>query len=89
MHSIEVLVCQLKPPLPAGEVLRIHKVPRRYRDGCWTGAEEWRRRVIHLDDELFVLNKPSRLPTQRHESNAVECVGGRGPNTSPSIFSPT
>jgi len=59
-----------------GERVRVHEAPRRYRDGCWTGAAEWRRRVIHSDDELFVVNKPSRLPTQAHESNAVECVGG-------------
>jgi 23S rRNA-/tRNA-specific pseudouridylate synthase len=44
----------------AGERLRVHQQPRRYRDGCWLGAEAWRRRIVYSDEEIFVVNKPSR-----------------------------
>ena len=54
----------------------MHKRPRRYRNGCWIGADAWSRRVVYVDDDVLVVNKPARLPTQSHESNAAECVGG-------------
>jgi 23S rRNA-/tRNA-specific pseudouridylate synthase len=53
-------------PLLAGERIRVHKQPRRYRDGCWLGAEAWRARVVYSDEDIFVVNKPSALPTQSH-----------------------
>jgi hypothetical protein len=56
--------------------VRVHVHPRRYRDGCWLGAAAWRARVLHEDDDYFVVNKPARLPTQAHESNGCECVPG-------------
>ena len=56
--------------------VRVHAHPRRYRDGCWLGAAGWRARVVHEDDDFFVVNKPARLPTQAHESNGCECVPG-------------
>ena len=56
--------------------VRVHVHPRRYRDGCWLGAAAWRARVLHDDDDYFVVNKPARLPTQAHESNGCECVPG-------------
>ena len=56
--------------------VRVHVHPRRYRDGCWLGAAGWRARVVHEDDDYFVVNKPARLPTQAHESNGCECVPG-------------
>jgi 23S rRNA-/tRNA-specific pseudouridylate synthase len=62
--------------LAPGRRLRIHKDPRRYRDGCWLGGDEWRARTIHECADYLVVNKPARLPTQAHESNATECVVG-------------
>ena len=37
----------------AGEVIRVHKHPRRYRDACWLGSDTWRRRVVHESDSLL------------------------------------
>ena len=60
----------------AHQRVRVHAHPRRYRDGCWLGAAAWRARVVYEDADLFVVNKPARLPTQAHESNGCECVPG-------------
>lgn len=65
-----------RPSCPPGERTRIHLNPRRYRDGCWLGRDAWRARIIHEDDDLLVVCKPARLPTQAHESNASECLPG-------------
>ena len=37
-------------------------------------AAAWRARVVYEDADLFVVNKPARLPTQAHEINGCECV---------------
>ena len=65
-----------RPSCSPGERTRIHLNPRRYRDGCWLGRDAWRARIIHEDDDLLVVCKPARLPTQAHESNASECLPG-------------
>ena len=44
--------------------IRVHVNPRRYRDGCWLGELEWRKRVVFENADFFVVNKPARLPTQ-------------------------
>ena len=54
----------------------MHKRPRRYRHACWLGADAWRHRVVHEDDAILAVNKPHRLPSMAHESNAVEHCGG-------------
>jgi hypothetical protein len=57
--------------MPAGTRLRVHPYPRRY-PACY--ATDWHAAVIHLDDDLLVLNKPVGLPCMPHESNAAEHV---------------
>ena len=54
----------------------MHKRPRRYRHACWLGRDAWLERVVHETDAILVVNKPHRLPSMAHESNAVEHCGG-------------
>ena len=54
----------------------MHKRPRRYRHACWLGRDAWLDRVVHESDAILVVNKPHRLPSMAHESNAVEHCGG-------------
>ena len=54
----------------------MHKRPRRYRHACWLGRDAWLDRVVHESDTILVVNKPHRLPSMAHESNAVEHCGG-------------
>ena len=53
----------------------MHKRPRRYRHACWLGRDAWLDRVVHESDAILVVNKPHRLPSMAHESNAVEHCG--------------
>ncbi len=59
------------PPLPAGALLRAHPRPKRF-PACH--QTHWPSRLLHLDPDLAVVNKPADLPCMPHESNAVEEV---------------
>ncbi len=54
-----------------GQWIRIHPHPRRYPAASTT---DWASRVLHLDDEFCVVNKPAGIPVQSHESNSAETV---------------
>ena len=54
-----------------GQWIRIHPRQRRYPAASTT---DWAARVVHLDDELCVVNKPAGIPVQSHESNSAETV---------------
>jgi 23S rRNA-/tRNA-specific pseudouridylate synthase len=54
-----------------GQWVRVHPNPKRYPAAQTT---RWAARVIHLDSDFCVVNKPARIPVQSHESNSVETV---------------
>ena len=54
-----------------GQWIRIHPRPRRYPAASTT---DWASRVLHLDDDFCVVNKPAGIPVQSHESNSAETV---------------
>jgi hypothetical protein len=54
-----------------GQWVRVHPAPKRYPAAA---ATDWRACVIHLDEDVCVLNKPAGIPVQAHESNAAETV---------------
>lgn len=49
----------------------MHPNPKRYPAAQ---AVEWAARVIHLDADICVINKPAGIPVQSHESNSIETV---------------
>ena len=51
--------------------MRVHPAPKRYPAAA---ATDWRARVIHLDEDVCVLNKPAGIPVQAHESKGAETV---------------
>ena len=54
-----------------GQWLRVHPNPKRYPAAR---ATDWPSRVLHLDDDVCVVDKPAGIPVQCHESNACETV---------------
>ncbi len=54
-----------------GQWIRVHPNPKRYPAAQ---AVDWAARVIHLDADVCVVNKPAGIPVQSHESNSVETV---------------
>lgn len=54
-----------------GQWVRVHPNPKRYPVA---GSADWAGRVIHLDDDICVVNKPAGVPVQSHESNSAETV---------------
>ncbi|BDA43990.1 RNA pseudouridine synthase 6, chloroplastic [Coccomyxa sp. Obi] len=58
-------------PIQQGQWIRVHPNPKRYPAAQ---AVDWAARVIHLDADICVVNKPAGIPVQSHESNSVETV---------------
>lgn len=54
-----------------GQLLRIHPFPKRF-PAC--DVADWPARLLAVDADYVVINKPAGLPSMRHESNGVEHV---------------
>jgi 23S rRNA pseudouridine1911/1915/1917 synthase len=46
-------------PLKEGDTLRIHSMPRRFP----TDKVDWQRRLVHIDPEFLIVDKPSGIPS--------------------------
>ncbi|KAG2433378.1 hypothetical protein HXX76_008439 [Chlamydomonas incerta] len=76
VRSSDLPVAVTAAHLDRGHFVRVHPQPKRY-PACY--CKDWPSRVLHVDAEYVVVNKPPGLPCMRHESNAAEelaaCVG--------------
>eukprot|EP00873_Tetraselmis_striata_P014406 jgi/Tetstr1/434670/TSEL_023761.t1 len=54
-----------------GQWLRVHPRPKRYPIST---ATDWKQRVLHLDADFLVLDKPAGVPSMSHESNCQETL---------------
>jgi len=58
-----------KLPVPAQSYCRVHMNPRRYLD---VYSYNWSSRILHVSDDIIVLDKPPGIPTSMTVDNAIE-----------------